>query len=232
MSRFICLIISILLCACSFKQERESYDHLIPQKSVRKKLQDTVRIEYNSPAFPNPRLLFECYNQYYADSNLINNDGRRFKTIKINILYNTNMEEIPEYKRFDFDNKPSYFKTLYNSNEADTLLLDAVFSTVRYYNEYFIIAFPKQREWADFEPPEDSNGYFLYNPIAFHLDTLNFLLTRMNHNHALEIPIRRFKKGSRNIIIYADNKYSFQFNRNFAFSKVKREFVFAKKKNE
>jgi hypothetical protein len=184
-------------------------------------VRDTLKVDYNSISFPSDRLILKYYNQYYSDTNKVHKTNRYFRTVKLNIAYDKGNPHskihIASYKT------GAGLKTLYRFTGKDTLAFDAIFSCVKYYGEYYIIIFPKQREWMDFIPPKDARGNFLYTPIVFHFDTVNLVLTKLKFNPRLKVQ-KRFKEGK--VMIYDDYKYSHQFDMGFAFSKKRREFVF------
>ncbi|WP_157960890.1 hypothetical protein [Nubsella zeaxanthinifaciens] len=112
---------------------------------------------------------------------------------------------------------------LYSFDKRNTLGLTSKFSSVKYNGEYYIVGFPEYEDWDGFMPPE-KDGYFLYTPVAFHLDTAEHKLTYLKYNTKMEIP----KKS--NVMIYTNTKYNFEWDRDFAFSISKKEFVFGKTK--
>ena len=218
MSKIVYIIFSISVCLSlsAFKPKCIIIQDSIP-------VRDTLKVDYKPIILPSSAfdgLILEYHNQHYSDAKKVYRMNSYFKTLRLNIVYNEGKINYgPSAKTHK---TKAGLKILYRFTEKDTLAFDANFSTVKYYGEWYIIAFPKRSEWTDFTPPKDARGNFLYTPIAFHFDTTNLVLTRLKFNSRLNVP--KHKKGQ--IQIYPTNKYGFQFDMQFAFSKKLHEFVF------
>ena len=182
---------------------------------------DTLKIDYDY--IPLPRwisLQLKYHNYYYAHPRL-GAEGI-LRTKRLDIVYE--FKKTGDNKKNETDRASKKPKILYSFTHNDTLAFSAIFSTVKYDNEYYIVAFPHRDEWEDFTPPEGKDGYFLYTPIGFHLDTVKWTLTRLKYNQNLKIAFVKYKHA----VIYDKLKYPIPFYRPYAFSKKGNEFVFGK----
>lgn len=223
-SYIIVLIFTLFACQQNKKKHNSNLKATKPNR-------DTIKVETYSPPFPNTRLFLEYINSYYGvnkDRPELANYGE-FKTLKINILYNTQQNVNPNYYRIDSVNKRSYFKTLYTTNKADSLMLDdSRVETVKQNGEYYILFFPRVYWWSDFTPDEKKNGDFLFTPVAFHLDTNKFEVTKLR-------PI--YKSGYKDTtppfdgstIFYIGHKQTIELQRDYFFSKKKKYFIYSKR---
>jgi len=186
---------------------------------------DSININYRAITFPNTQttnLLTRSHSIYSKGPCFSpdSSDSVCFKILRMDILYQGRKKGAKISRPWIQDTATA--KLLYSFTGKDTLAFDAVFSTVKYNGNYFIIAFPNHDEWEDFTPPLNSKGYFLYTPIAFRVDTVNWALKRMTYNPKLSLA--GFSKAK--IIIFDGTKYGLQFHAPFVFSDRLNQFVF------
>ncbi|MDB5086598.1 MAG: hypothetical protein JWR09_592 [Mucilaginibacter sp.] len=185
---------------------------------TRHEITDTIKIVYDQGPFPMEiNLKLKYYNKFYAHPKT--DVEEHYRPIRLDILH---FAIANNSKLHSNNNTNDKFKILYSFSAKDTSALSAIFSTVKYDGDYYIIAFPHGEEWFGFTPPQKKDGSFLYTPIALLLDTVKWSLTRMKYNDKLKI---NYSKS-----VYAEKYYSnrdgHQFDRLFAFSKVRNEFAF------
>ncbi|OOQ60057.1 hypothetical protein [Mucilaginibacter pedocola] len=181
---------------------------------------DSIKVSYAAVPFSKPNALI----LKYRIGNVLQDgtsDGIAHTAFKLEIIYNTqNLPYRINGTQLVFKGAAK-LKTVATFSKPDSLFFDAVYSSVKFKGKYYVVIFPGRSTWEDFHPPLDKSGNFVLKPKAFYVDTLNCKLVPLRFSLGLKPP-----KGSYASEIFIDSKYSYLYDKRFAFSAETNRFFF------